>query len=84
MPKLELFTNRVEIDGEPFPFNELKPRDDSGDLVSVIYTQSASNVAKTLNNLYQLPFGEWTDSGDVPYVSKEALLSDMKAFFFKG
>ena len=83
MPKLELFTNRVEIDGESFPFNELKDQDESGDLVSVVYTQSASNVTKSVRSLYQLPYTEWTDSGDTPYASKAALLSDMKAFFFK-
>ena len=83
MPKLENFTNRVEIDGYPFVKNELRPIDDPGDLVSVIYTGTTNQSRNAANQLHQIPFSDWTDSGDIPYASKDALLSDMKAFFLE-
>lgn len=83
MPKLENFTNRVEIDSYPFIKNELRPIDvDGTDLVSVVYTGNTNASRNIANNLTQISYTEWTDSGDTPYASKDALLSDMKDFFF--
>lgn len=82
MPKLENFSNRIEIDSIPFPKNELKGVAVGTDQVSVVFNHSSDNRDSSLSDYYQLIYSDWTDSGDTPYASQIDLLSDMKDFFF--
>ena len=82
MPKLENFSNRIEIDSVPFPKNELKGVAVGTDKVSVVFNHSSDNRDSSLSDYYQLIYSDWTDSGDTPYASQVDLLSDMKDFFF--
>lgn len=80
MPKLENFTNRVEIDGISYRKNELKYFS-SGDNVTIIYSKEA-DVAQT-NVIQQMSFDEWTDNGGIAYATIGALLEDLDNFLWE-
>lgn len=82
MPKLENYTNRVVIDGKRYRKNELQPIDDVGDTITVAYTMEANSTEFRPSLLYQTNYSDWTDSNDVAYESKQALLDDMDSYFF--
>ena len=68
MPKLEDNTTHFLIDGNPIPYNSCATVS-VGDKVGLVLAGSNIYAAAAV------PFSDWTDSGDTPYVSKAALLT---------
>ena len=75
--KLEAGTKGFLLDGIPYVKGKYEPLV-RGNNVGVCYREEG----KAYELVYPIPFGDWVDENDTPYVSVQALLDSMETLFF--
>lgn len=81
MPKLENFTNHLEINGVPYARQTINFQVTSFTVVSIYYSNDRD--ARVLQNNKAIGhFRDWVDDTDTPYQNLDALTSDLIEFIY--
>lgn len=81
MPKLENFATHIKINGNPFAKNAINYQVQSGDTVSIYYSNDRDmRIVKGLI----ARFDDWTDLNNVAYSSFTQLTDDLDLFLFES